>query len=232
MECRLAEDQHRARRRLEDRVETKLARKRGATHTFLVNPPTERNDLGFMPAGLIVDSSDNSDESTDGDDDDHSSGAQLEALNQVVDESTTCRAATMDGSDVEQQQDEDSVPVRIQDILDSPRHRRKVRTQLLARAGNALRQLGLLNGSGEWAADLGAVTESLATHPKTGTKLRRLLAQVLAELSADALGGVDKDIVTSVALRLECRYLEDLNDEEESVPICLHVIFRGLKRRT
>ena len=214
-------------------METKLVRNRGATHTFLVNPPTERLDLGYMPARLIVDTSDNSDESTDrDDDDDHSSGAQLEALNQVVEESTACPTATTDETDVEQQPDEDSVPVRIQDILDSPRHRRKVRTQLLARAGNALRRLGLLNGSGEWVADLGAVTKSLATHPKTGTKLRRLLAQVLAELSADALGGVDKDIATSVALRLECRYLEDLNDEEESVPICLHVIFRKLKRKT
>jgi hypothetical protein len=179
-----------------------------------------------MPAGLIVDSSDNSDESTDGgDDDDNARGAQLEAFNQVVEESTASRTTMTGESDVEQQPDEDSVPVRIQDILDSPRRRRKVRTQLLAQASNALRRLGLLNESGEWIANLGAVTESLATHPKTGTKLRRLLAQVLAELSADALGGVSKDIVTSVVLRLECRYLEDLNDEEESVPIYLHVIF-------
>lgn len=176
-----------------------------------------------MAAGLTVELSESSDDSRNGDSVD-ASDSRLEDLNQAFNDLHTTEAEDTDDNSAQQELNGGCVPFQIQEILELPHLRRRLRTQLLDLASKELRRLDLIDKNGGLVGGLNATAEILAAHSKTETKLRRLLARMLAKLSLDMWE--DSDMATPVAVRLECRYLEDLNGPQ-MMPIFLAYILRN-----
>jgi len=124
--------------------------------------------------------------------------------------------------------DDDLAPVRIQDFLATPRWRKRIRAHLLRRAGKRLQELRVVDSNNQWISSLDILKDVLARNPKVETGLRRLLACLIADATAGSLFGTGPESVI-MRVRVQCRYLEELNADGDALPICLEVILADLQ---
>jgi len=131
---------------------------------FLVNPLTERHDLGLMPHGLIVNSFD-SDEETFPDVEEETKTRRLRLGRKSSTRRQMSGSTAAERGGISSDDDDDIAPVRIQDFLVAPRWRRRIHAQLLRRAGKRLQELHVVDSNNQWISSRDILKDGLERNP-------------------------------------------------------------------